>query len=93
MATKRKRAGKPAAGRKTAKGRRTGRLRGVGEESSAGWLGKMEDLYKPLKKSVTLRLDADVLAWFKRDGRGYQTRINRALRGVMMKERRPGAKS
>jgi hypothetical protein len=34
------------------------------------------------------RLDADVLAWFKREGRGYQTRINRALRRVMWEEER-----
>jgi uncharacterized protein (DUF4415 family) len=39
--------------------------------------------YKPLKMPVTLRLDADVLAWFKKQGRGYQTRINRALREVI----------
>jgi uncharacterized protein (DUF4415 family) len=44
--------------------------------------------YKPIKKSVTLRLDAEVLAWFKRQGPGYQTRINRALRKVMMEERK-----
>jgi uncharacterized protein (DUF4415 family) len=37
---------------------------------------------------VTLRLDADVLAWFKKQGRGYQTRINRALRGLMTEERK-----
>ncbi len=39
--------------------------------------------YRPVKQQVTLRLDADVLAWFKdhaRNGRGYQTDINRALR-------------
>ena len=42
----------------------------------------------PLKKPVTLRLDADVLAWFKKKGRGYQTRINRALRGLMMEQRK-----
>jgi uncharacterized protein (DUF4415 family) len=42
--------------------------------------------YKPLKKAVTLRLDADVLAWFKKQGRGYQTRINRALRKAMADE-------
>ena len=39
--------------------------------------------YRPVKKQITLRLDADVLAWFKRTapgGRGYQTEINRALR-------------
>jgi uncharacterized protein (DUF4415 family) len=44
--------------------------------------------YKALKKPITLRLDADVLAWFKRQGRGYQTRINHALRKVMAEERK-----
>ena len=47
---------------------------------------KLGDLYRPLKKPVTLRLDADVIAWFKKDGRRYQTRINEALRKVMEKE-------
>jgi uncharacterized protein (DUF4415 family) len=46
------------------------------------------EMYRPLKKPVTLRLDADVLAWFKAQGRGYQTRINSALRGVMMREKK-----
>lgn len=36
--------------------------------------------YRPVKKQVTLRLDADVLAWFKARGGKYQTRINEALR-------------
>ena len=39
--------------------------------------------YRPRKQQITLRLDADVVAWFKqraRGGRGYQTDINRALR-------------
>ncbi len=39
--------------------------------------------YRPVKKQITLRLDADIVAWFRahaRDGRGYQTDINRALR-------------
>jgi uncharacterized protein (DUF4415 family) len=44
------------------------------------------EFYKPIKKPVTLRLDADVLAWFRRDGRHYQTRINSALRRVMERE-------
>ncbi|HZQ69960.1 MAG TPA: BrnA antitoxin family protein [Terriglobales bacterium] len=44
-------------------------------------------LYRPIKKPVTLRVDADVLAWFKKKGRGYQTRMNRVLRRVMMEER------
>ena len=51
------------------------------------WLGS----YRPIKKAVMLRLDADVLAWFQRQGRGYQTRINRALRKLMSEERKiPG---
>ena len=39
--------------------------------------------YKPVKQQITLRLDADVVTWFKMHaagGRGYQTDINRALR-------------
>jgi uncharacterized protein (DUF4415 family)/uncharacterized DUF497 family protein len=39
--------------------------------------------YRPVKQQLTLRLDANVVAWFKRlapRGGGYQTRINRALR-------------
>jgi uncharacterized protein (DUF4415 family) len=39
--------------------------------------------YRPIKKPLTIRLDADVLAWLKSDGRGYQTRINRLLRSAM----------
>jgi uncharacterized protein (DUF4415 family) len=47
---------------------------------------RISDLYRPLKRPITVRVDADVLAWFKKDGRRYQTRINRALRSVMEKE-------
>jgi len=36
--------------------------------------------WPPDKETITIRLDADVLAWFRRRGRGYQTRINRVLR-------------
>ena len=39
--------------------------------------------YRPVKRQITLRLDADIVAWFKaraRGGRGYQTDINGALR-------------
>ena len=49
--------------------------------------------YRPIKKPVTLRLDADVLAWFKKSGRGYQTRINRTLRKVMKEEMKEEKKS
>ncbi len=44
------------------------------------------------KRQVTLRLDEDVLAWFRASGRGYQSRINRLLRAYMEEaERRRGS--
>ncbi len=39
--------------------------------------------YRPIKKSLTIRLDADVLAWLRGQGKGYQTRINAMLREAM----------
>jgi uncharacterized protein (DUF4415 family) len=39
--------------------------------------------YRPPKKSVTMRLDADVLEWLKGYGKGYQTRVNYLLRHAM----------
>jgi len=54
--------------------------------------------YRPVKQQLTLRLDADVVAWFKRhatSNEGYQTRINRALREYAQEQakrtRRSGA--
>jgi uncharacterized protein (DUF4415 family) len=48
------------------------------------WSGAKRGLfYRPVKQQLTLRLDADVIAWFKSQtasNEGYQTRINRALR-------------
>jgi uncharacterized protein (DUF4415 family) len=43
-------------------------------------------LWRPVKQAVSLRLDADVLAWLKKDGQGYQTRVNQMLRERMMKD-------
>ena len=42
-------------------------------------------LYRPVKKPVTIRLDMDVLEWLKKDGRGYQTKANRLLRTEMLR--------
>jgi uncharacterized protein (DUF4415 family) len=39
--------------------------------------------YRPIQKPLTIRLDADVLAWLKGQGKGYQTRINNLLRSSM----------
>jgi len=38
---------------------------------------------EPVKVSLSIKIDADILAWFKSKGKGYQTRINKALRDVM----------
>lgn len=43
---------------------------------------------EPRKEQVTLRMDADVLKWFRSLGRGYQTRINALLRAYMAASRR-----
>ncbi len=45
-----------------------------------------QTLFKPIKQQITLRIDGDVLAWAKRAGAGYQSRINAALRKAMMEE-------
>ena len=48
-------------------------------------------LYRPVKQQITLRIDADVIEWFKSrrpKGEGYQTNINRALREYVEQHRR-----
>jgi uncharacterized protein (DUF4415 family) len=42
----------------------------------------------PPKSPITIKLDRDVLEWFRQSGRGYQTRINAVLRAFMEHERR-----
>jgi uncharacterized protein (DUF4415 family) len=42
--------------------------------------------YRPVKKAVSARLDADVIAWLKSKGDGYQTRMNQLLRKAMLQE-------
>lgn len=46
--------------------------------------------YRPVKKQTTIRIEADVLEWFKRHprGRGYQTHINAALRDYVLRQER-----
>ncbi len=39
--------------------------------------------YRPVKKAISLRLDADVLAWFKERSEKYQSKINEVLREYM----------
>ncbi len=47
--------------------------------------------YRPMKEAVTVRLDADVVHWLKRDGKGYQTRLNAILLREMEKSGRKAA--
>ena len=48
------------------------------------WSGaEIGKFYRPAKKPVTMRLDSDVIAWLKTDGRGYQTKANWLLRQAM----------
>jgi uncharacterized protein (DUF4415 family) len=44
---------------------------------------KLREHFRPVKKSITIRVDADVLAYFDTEAAGYQTRINAALREYM----------
>lgn len=43
-------------------------------------------LYKPTKTPTTVRMDSDVLAWLKGQGKGYQTRMNAILRQEMLRD-------
>ena len=42
--------------------------------------------YRPVKQQLTVRLDADVVAWLRRRGKGYQTRLNQVLRKSMLED-------
>ena len=51
--------------------------------------------YRPVKQQITLRIDADIIAWFKAqapEGRGYQTDINGALREHVQRTARSAGK-
>ena len=42
--------------------------------------------YRPIKQAVSMRLDSDVIAWLKKRGKGYQTRVNSILRQTMLSD-------
>ena len=53
------------------------------------WTGVIRNpFYRPIKKRLTIRIDADVLAWLKKPGPGYQSRINGILRKEMISKLR-----
>jgi uncharacterized protein (DUF4415 family) len=49
------------------------------------WQGaRRGQFYRPVKKQLTVRIDADVLEWLKSQGKGYQRRLNAILRSAML---------
>ena len=51
------------------------------------WLGaERGKFYRPVKQQLTVRVDADVLAWLKSQGKGYQSRLNEILRSAMLEK-------
>ena len=54
----------------------------------AEWFKRARLALPQTKKMVTLRLDPDVLAWFQKHGKGYQTRINAVLRAFVAAQNR-----
>lgn len=47
---------------------------------------RRDEFFRPIKKPVTARIDADVLDWLKSQGAGHLTRINTILREAMNRE-------
>jgi uncharacterized protein (DUF4415 family) len=83
-------------GRKKSRGK-IGRLHGSVEDELAVLMdeeaGTESRWDRPRKLQVSLRMDAEVVDWLKSKGPGYQTRINRILRRVMMEgKKREGGK-
>ena len=59
----------------------------IPELTDEQWAGAVRGrFYRPIKQQITARLDADVLAWLKAGGQGYQTRMNAILRRAMLAE-------
>src|SRR6266700_5748429 len=63
------------------------RLKKLAHRPEKFWRNAVRNpFYRPMKKQLTLRLDADVIAWLRRQGKGYQTRANALLRAAMLEE-------
>lgn len=53
--------------------------------SARDWSGaERGKFYRPVKRQLTVRIDADVIEWLKSQGRGYQSRLNEILRAAML---------
>ena len=56
-------------------------------EADAAWFRRAKIVIPEPKKAVSIRLDRDVMEWFRRQGRGYQTRISAVLRAYVEAQR------
>jgi uncharacterized protein (DUF4415 family) len=60
---------------------------------SDGWEDTVQIGLPPRKKAIHMRIDVDVLEWFKAQGDGYQTRINAVLRSFVQSRRKNASQS
>ncbi len=61
--------------------------------SREDWAGAVRGkFYRPVKRQLTVRIDADVLEWLKSHGKGYQSRMNAILRMAMLAKGRRASK-
>jgi len=58
-----------------------------GDLAAEGWQQTAIMGLPPKKEPVNLRIDSDVLDWFRQSGKGYQTRINNVLRAFVTSRR------
>jgi uncharacterized protein (DUF4415 family) len=57
----------------------------VPAKTERDWRGAQRGkFYRPVKRQLTVRIDADVIEWLKSQGRGYQSRLNEILRAAML---------
>ncbi|MEN9866960.1 MAG: hypothetical protein RL748_2550 [Pseudomonadota bacterium] len=58
----------------------------IPETTAQDWQGAVRGkFYRPVKQQLTIRIDADILAWLKSQGKDYQSRLNEILRDTMLK--------
>lgn len=61
----------------------------IPETTVEDWKGaERGKFYRPVKQQLTVRVDADVVAWLKQQGKGYQSRLNRILRQAMVESQK-----
>jgi uncharacterized protein (DUF4415 family) len=58
-------------------------------ELDASWFHNARIVVPERKQAVSIRLDRDVMEWFRQQGRGYQTRINAVLRAYVEAHQQP----